>query len=322
MGNAGSSHLAEQNADFEEPEIDDCELEIDFEGFDLDERFDEQNPSAPESVKTERKRFLAMTTDEKRESFYADTDYVQLDEVASWTYFCATNAGWLKELYPPAAADGGLTLDDRFLFEVDPTLNDKVSTFVGDITNLEVDGVVNAATSSLLGGRGVDGAIHRAAGKQLLEECRALRGCKAGDAKTTAGYQLPAKYVVHTVGPQTKDVATLRSCYLSCMREMVRHGMRSFAFCCISTGVYGFPHERAVHVALRTVRRYLEWLKRSKMIDMVDRIVFCLYGSEDVRQYQRWMQVYFPTPAATEDETIDDEAMEDDDESHDGESHD
>lgn len=321
MGNAGSSHLAEQEADFEEPEIDDCELEIDYEGFDSDERFDEQNPTAPESVKAERKRFLAMTTAEKRDSFYADTAYVQLDEIATWTDFCATNAGWLKELYPPAAADGGLTtLDDRFLFEVDPTLNDKVSTFVGDITNLEVDGVVNAATDSLLGGRGVDGAIHSAAGKQLLEECRALGGCKPGDAKTTAGYRLPAKYVVHTVGPRTKDVATLRSCYLSCMREMVRHGMRSIAFCCIATGVYGFPHERAVHVALRTVRRYLEALKRSKTIDLVDRIVFCLYRSVDVRQYQRWMQVYFPMDQATEDEVIEDEAMEDDDDL--GEGHD
>lgn len=314
MGNFGSSLQNDLETDFEEPVIDDCELEIDFEGVDFDEQFEEQNPAAPESVKTERKRFLAMTTTEKRNLFYADTDYVQLDEIARWTDFCTTNARQLKELCPLAAAaaedGGGLAMYDRFRFEVDETLNAKVSPFVGDITTLEVDGIVNAASNSLLGGKGIDGAIHKAAGKQLVNECRALEGCKTGDAKTTAGYQLPAKYVVHTVGPRTRDAATLRSCYVSCMREMVRHGMRSIAFCCISTGVYGYPHERAVHVALRTVRRCLERMKRSKKIDQVDRVLFCLFRSVDVTLYQRWMQVYFPTQVA-EDEAM--EAIEDDD---------
>jgi O-acetyl-ADP-ribose deacetylase len=133
----------------------------------------------------------------------------------------------------------------------------------GDITKLEVDAIVNAANTSLLGGGGVDGAIHRAAGKELLEECRKLSGCKTGQSKITKGYKLPAKYVIHTVGPvwnggDHQEEELLASCCRTALKLAVENNVRTLAFPCISTGVYRFPFELAARIAYKTIRAFLD----------------------------------------------------------------
>ncbi|HKW30362.1 MAG TPA: O-acetyl-ADP-ribose deacetylase [Verrucomicrobiae bacterium] len=133
----------------------------------------------------------------------------------------------------------------------------------GDITSQKVDAIVNAANTSLLGGGGVDGAIHRAAGPELLAECRTLGGCDTGQAKITRGYHLPARWVIHTVGPVWRDgrhgeAELLAGCYRSCFALVAQRGIKTVAFPCISTGAYGFPMERAAGIALRETKHFLE----------------------------------------------------------------
>jgi O-acetyl-ADP-ribose deacetylase (regulator of RNase III) len=145
---------------------------------------------------------------------------------------------------------------------VDERLNSKLCLYRGDITALEVDAIVNAANESLMGGGGIDGAIHSAAGPLLLDECRPLHGCETGDTKITAGYALPAKHILHTVGPMGRGDRQLRGCYRTCLELVEKHKLRTVAFCCVGTGIFGFPLVRATHIALSETRKWLEELAK------------------------------------------------------------
>jgi len=156
----------------------------------------------------------------------------------------------------------------------------------GDITKLDVDAIVNAANTTLLGGGGVDGAIHRGAGPELLEECQTLGGCRPGEAKITRGYRLPARYVIHTVGPiwrggKRGEPETLANCYRSSLQIAVENGIKTIAFPAISCGAYGYPIPDAAQIALETVRDFVA------AADRIDKVTFVLWGDDIFDAYRR-----------------------------------
>jgi len=257
-----------------------------------DEKTDEQN-AAPDSptkslsaaILERRDRYLSMTKEEKRSLYHCGRAFATLDSIPVWPVYAKVRIPEMKT----GAYDDGPPINAEF--------NKRVGIFLGDITRLEVDAIVNAANRTLRGGGGVDGAIHNAAGGELLAECKLLGGCDTGDAKATAGYHLPAKYVIHTVGPMGINKDALTSCYKTCLKIMEELKLTSIAFPCISTGVYGYPSHQACPVALDTVREFLETSPHS---EKVERIIFCLFLDKDVAIYERLMPYFFPIEHSVE----------------------
>jgi len=230
------------------------------------------------SFAEDKARFLSMEKEEKRKYYKCGDNYKTLSDVLSWDQYSK-----LKNIQNKISSS-----DYRFNNEI----NKKVSIFVGDITALEIDAIVNAANQQLKGGGGVDGAIHSAADRGLLQaECRTLGGCETGSCKITGGYKLPAKYVIHAVGPVGEKVALLQGCYQSALELMSENKLKSIAFPCISTGIYGYPNENAAHVALSTVRN---WFDNNQYSKEAERVIFCLFLQIDIDIYHKLMPIYFP----------------------------
>lgn len=223
----------------------------------------------------ETKDFLLSLSVKDRRQYYRTPTFVPLEDIPVWT---------------PTAGDS-----EQIRYPRNEKLDGKISLYSGDITRLEIDAIVNAANKTLLGGGGVDGAIHRAAGPILKKECASLHGCETGEAKITCGYGLPAKYVIHTVGPIAQgevgevEKKALRSCYENSLTAATKNAARSVAFPCISTGIYGYPPGQAVDEALATVREYLD-----EHHDKLDRVIFCVFLPTDKELYLQNLPLYFP----------------------------
>ncbi|KAJ4468741.1 hypothetical protein J3R30DRAFT_3553765 [Lentinula aciculospora] len=193
-------------------------------------------------------------------------------------------------------------------FKPKPDLLDRLSLFQGDITKLEVDSIVNAANKRLLGGGGVDGAIHAAAGPELLEECRTLNGCDTGFSKITGAYRLPSKHIIHTVGPiysassVDSKAQQLASCYQTSIDLAIKNSLRHVAFPSISTGVYGYPIDDATHIALNVLRKHFELEGESTF--KLNRVIFVVWSDKDKSVYESLIPEYFPPSHEAKQESV------------------
>jgi len=226
-------------------------------------------------------KYLSMSLEEKRNQYKCGNNYKTTIDIPDWSTYVSTYEA--KKL-------GVDSVDGNFRADIE--LNKKISIFTGDITCLEIDAIVNAANSSLAGGGGVDGAIHSAAGRSLLQdECRTLGECETGNAKITGGYKLPAKYIIHAVGPVGEKPELLSKCYKQSLDLLKENGLSTIAFPCISTGIYGYPNNNAANVALESVR---EWLEDNEYRNNIKRIIFCLFLDVDIKVYHKLLPIYFP----------------------------
>ncbi|XP_031846847.1 macro domain-containing protein PG1779 [Nomia melanderi] len=232
------------------------------------------NSKAKMSFEIEKQKFLTMPSQEKRKLYKGNV--TTLDQIPTLHDYLNENKAKLTD-------------KTNKVKKIDE-LAKKVSIWSGDITSLEIDAIVNAANSSLLGGGGVDGAIHRAAGANLKRECATLGGCRVGEAKITGGYMLPAKYVIHTVGPQGSGEEKLRECYQNSLAIAKENGLRTIAFPCISTGIYGYPQGPAAKTAMTTVKDFLV-----KNNEAMDRVIFCTFLKTDKDLYEDLSSMYLTT---------------------------
>jgi len=257
--------------------------------------------------KEEKLRLEKSSLEERRQNYFCQEKFVPITEIPKWNEYFFQNGESFEEIV--SEEDIKTFRNEHNMDDGDLNLAGKVSIFRGDITKLEIDAIVNAANESLLGGGGVDGAIHRAAGKLLKSECSTLNGCEAGESKISCGYKLPAKNVIHTVGPRGEKPKLLRSAYETSLNLMLQHDLKTIAFPCISTGIFGYPQDNAANVALKTVRDFL--IEHS---EKVDRIIFCLFLESDVEIYETELQLYFPVKKSNEEsakETIEESTEED-----------
>jgi len=245
-------------------------------------------------VEEAREKFLSMSLEKKRQLYRCKDKFKTLDNVETWPQYFEEHIKDNKHHRKWWARN-----KSKLKVDIRNDLNPKISLFTGDITSLEIDSIANAANESLLGGGGVDGAIHSASGRRLRSECELLNGCQCGEAKLTCGYKLPARYVLHTVGPRGEKPDKLRSCYTSCLELMKEHGLASVAFPCISTGIFGYPNENAAKEALGTIRSWLE--NNEEYAKKIDRVIMCLFLKKDVEIYQEQMQMFFPLERSDED---------------------
>ena len=224
---------------------------------------------------------------------------LSLKSVPSW-HDCCLYKSKLSSFADPLQQDPPL-------FPPTAELNKKIALYLGNICSLEIDAIINAANRGLLGGGGVDGAIHAAAGPELSEECHLLkRPGDTGKTKITLGYNLPARYVLHTIGPIGENPSLLLSCYQSCLKVAQIHNIRSIGFCGISTGIYGYPPRAAALLVLQFIRR---WLEVAENAASVDRIIFIQYTARENEIYESLLPRFFPpdlpTTARPEDELAD-----------------